>query len=295
MGEDVIVSDLYIPDHWDRGLTLCNVYFFVVCLSLGMLSFNPGTLQEEAYYHTANTRELIATEAATVMRTAYQNIYEIVAFADKMSDKLGERLSAKKIFKLYSDHVTQSKNSGSGAKAEPRSERMIDDALTIARRALVVPEVESVLRRADDVWGHESPFNSVSKIHGLIVKCRAKELVWVFQAIEHAVLTDQLEAASLSNRFVLGDQGKVGYAEVLILKNRFLNHLTNTWLPSKGCSGEILAVLHEKILTPVLWRAHVCPQTGPTPSMTWKKEWGRSMDLFLQFIEMAIYGPNYEI
>ena len=237
---------------------------------------------------------MIATEAATVTRTAYQNIYEIGAFSDKMSDKLGERLSAKKIFKLYSQHVTQSKSNALGGKAEPRSERMIDDALTIARRALVVPEVESVLRRADDTWGHESPFNSVSKIHGLIVKCRAKELVWVFQAIEHVVLTDQMEASSLSNRFVLGDQGKVGFADVLILKHRFLNHLTNTWLPSKGCSGEILAVLHAKIMTPVLWREHVCPHTGPTPSMTWKKEWGRSMDLYMQFVEIAVYGATYE-
>ena len=246
------------------------------------------------YYRCANIREEIATEAATVMRTAYQQIDEIVAFADRMSDKLGERIGAKRIAKLYAEHVMQSKSAGPTGKLEARSERMIDDALTIARRGLVVPEVESVLRRTDEMWGHESPFNSVAKIQGLIVKCRPKELIWVFQAVEHVVLCDQMEASALSNRFVLGDTGRVGYADVLIMKHRLLNHMTNIWLPSKGCSGDVLATLHEKIMTPLLWREHVCPANGPTPPMTWKKEWGRSMDLYLQFVEIAIYGNTFE-
>ena len=246
------------------------------------------------YYRCANIREEIATEAATVMRTAYQQIDEIVAFADRMSDKLGERIGAKRIAKLYAEHVIQSKSAGPAGKLEARSERMIDDALTIARRGLVVAEVESVLRRTDEIWGHESPFNSVAKIQGLIVKCRPKELIWVFQAVEHVVLCDQMEASALSNRFVLGDTGRVGYADVLIMKHRLLNHMTNIWLPSKGCSGDVLATLHEKIMTPLLWRERVCPANGPTPPMTWKKEWGRSMDLYLQFVEIAIYGNTFE-
>ena len=86
-------------------------------------------LQEEMYYRCANIREEVATEAATVMRTAYQQIYEIAAFSDRMSDKHGERLSAKKIAKLYQDHVVQSKGGGIVVKTEMRSERMIDDAL----------------------------------------------------------------------------------------------------------------------------------------------------------------------
>ena len=28
--------------------------------------------------------------------------------------------------------------------------------------------------------------------------------------------------------------------------------------------------------------------------MTWKKEWGRSMDLYLQLVEIAIYGNTFE-
>ena len=80
------------------------------------------------YYRCANIREEIATEAATVMRTAYQQIDEIVAFADRMSDKLGERIGAKRIAKLYAEHVFQSKSAGPAGKLEARSERMFDDA-----------------------------------------------------------------------------------------------------------------------------------------------------------------------
>ena len=233
------------------------------------------------YYRCANIREEVATEAAAVMRTAYQQIYEIAAFSDRMSDKHGERLSAKRIAKLYQEHVVQSK----AGKTEMRSERMIDDALTIARRGLANNEVELVLRRSDERWGHESPFNSVAKIQGLISKCQAKQLVWVFQAIEHM---------AMSFRFVLGESGRVGYLDVILMKYRLLQHMTNSWLPSKGCSGEILSVLHEKVMTPSHWRVNVCPHDGPVPSMTWKKEWGRSMDLYLQFVEVAIYGTTYE-
>ena len=90
------------------------------------------------YYRCANIREEVVTEAATIQRTAFQSVYEIAAFSDAMSDKHGERLSAKKIAKLYADHVVQSKaSSGSVGKAEVRGERMIDDALTIARRGRV--------------------------------------------------------------------------------------------------------------------------------------------------------------
>eukprot|EP00435_Cladocopium_sp_Y103_P068515 s17_g31.t1 len=240
---------------------------------------------EGMYYRCANIREEVVTEAATVTRTAYQQIYEIASFSDRMSEKHGERLSAKKIAKLFADHVTQSKAGGVLGKGEVRSERMVDDVLTVARRGLSVPEIESVLRRSDGRWGHESPFSSVAKICGLISKCRPKDLVWVFQFIEHSVLTEQVESATLSTRFVLGDNSKVGFVDVILLKLRILQHLTNVWLPGKGCSGEVLAVLHEKMMTPNQWRDNVCPHSGPTPTMTWKKEWGRSMDLFLQFIE----------
>lgn len=243
------------------------------------------------YYRCANIREEVVTEAATIQRTAFQSVYEIAAFSDAMSDKHGERLSAKKIAKLYADHVVQSKaSSGSVGKAEVRGERMIDDALTIARRGLSVPEIEAVLRRCDNLWGHQSPFNSVAKICGVISKCRAKELVWVFQSIEHAVLTEQIETSAFTVRFSLGDASKIGYIDVLLLKLRVLQRLTNTWLPSQGCSGEVLAVLHDKVMFPVQWREHVCPHAGP---MTWKKEWGRSMDLYLQLIEVVIYGISY--
>lgn len=242
------------------------------------------------YYRCANIREEVVTEAAAVVRTAYQQIYEIAAFSDRMSDKYGERLSAKRIAKLYQEHVVQSK----AGKTEMRSERMIDDALTIARRGLANAEVEIVLRRSDERWGHGSPFNSVAKIQGLISKCQAKQLVWVFQSIEHLALTEQMEASAMSLRFVLGESGRVGYLDVLLMKYRLLQHMTNSWLPSKGCSGEVLSVLHEKVMTPSHWRVHVCPHDGPVPSMTWKKEWGRSMDLYLQFVEVAIYGTVFE-
>lgn len=239
-------------------------------------------------------REEIATEASTVVRTAFQIIYEILAFAEKMSEKLCERVTAKKLAKLYADNVRQS--SGGVVKSETRSDRMIDDAMTIARRGLVVPEVQQVLSKADSLWGHQSPFNSIAKVNGIISKCKPSQIVFCFQAIFHFVATNAIEAATLTYRYLIGEGAKVGYVEIILMKQKILSHLLNVWLTQKGCSGEIVAVLREKISTPNLWRANLQPNGGSDEpaNMTWKKDWPRAMDLALQFIEDTVYGCVFD-
>ena len=94
-----------------------------------------------------------------------------MGFADKMSE--AERLGAKRLAKWSQENVRQSKNEA--IRSEQRTESMIDDALT-ARPALSVPEIETGLRQADILWGHASPFNSVTKIAGITKKCKPAQM-----------------------------------------------------------------------------------------------------------------------
>ena len=211
-------------------------------------------------------------------RTAFQQIFEVAHFAERMSAKLGEKLSAKKVAKLYSDNVKQSRTSGdvggqgSVPRSESKSERMIDDALTIARRGFQIPEVLSVLKDCDNRWGHSSPFDSVSKIAGLIQKAKSAQLPFVFESIHHLVLNGAMDASDFSHRFLLGDRGKgISYLEILLTKQKLLQHMLAKWLPGAGCAGDVLSVLHDKVISPSAWRANVAPVSGPMPNMSWKQ------------------------
>ena len=239
--------------------------------------------EEAMYYRTSNLREQTQADATAVTRTAFQQIHEVIHFHDRMSAKYGEKLGAKKVAKLYAEHVKQRKawkkpeeEASSKTKVpdtEIKSERMIEDALTIGRRALSVPEVNAVLRDADGRWGHSSLFDSVAKIAGLLGKGKVQQYPFLFESIHHMVLTEQMEVSEFSFRGLLGDSRSKGipYFEVILLKQRFLHHLLSKWLPSKGCPGEVVSVLHDKVTTPAMWRLNVSPAEGPLPSMSWKQ------------------------
>ncbi len=221
-----------------------------------------------------------------VARTAFQVIYEVHAFCECMEQKLGERLSAKKVSQLYQEHVSQAPDT------EWRTESMIDMSLTIYKRAFVNPKILGCLRWCDNEFGQNGPLNSVNKIHACVTRTKdMKRLEWLFASIVDMVRMRFAEASEMSVRQITGGNanGK-GFGDVIIKKMELLEYLVDVWLPSIQFDAKIIAELRKHIMSHESFRANYHNYPEQPCMLAWKRGWPNSAELFLVFIDDFIYG-----
>ncbi len=222
-----------------------------------------------------------------VARTAFQVVYEVNAFRERMERKLGEGLSAKKVSQLYQDHVSQAPDS------EWRTEALIDMSLSIYKRAFVNPKIVECLRWCDNEYGQNGPLNKVNKIHACVTRTKdMKRLEWLFLSIVDMVRMRFAEASEMSVRQITGGgaNGK-GFGDVLIKKMELLEYLVDMWLPSIQFDAKIIAELRKHIMSHESFRANYHNYPDQQPCMlAWKRGWPNSAELFLVFLDDFIYG-----
>ena len=152
------------------------------------------------YWTAINIREVIAAEQVLV-RAAYQWIFVIVNFMLKHSAK-----SAKDVAKLWEA------NADLASDTEKVTDNMIDNAITIYKRALSIPEVNACIVRMEVKHGKNSAWNSIAKLHLGLTKAGSKPeyVKWCFLAIDDADRVGDLSPADITNTSLGGRAGHAG-------------------------------------------------------------------------------------
>ena len=219
-------------------------------------------------------------------RTAFQTVYEVHTFHERMEKKAGDRLSAKKVAQMYQEHVRQAQES------EQRTESMIDMCMTVYRRAFTNKNILECLRWCDNEFGKQGPLNTVGKLHACITRTKdTRRLEWLFTSIVDIIRMGRAEASEISVRQITGGSaGKKGFGDVLIKKQELLEYIIDTWLPSVHVDSKIMALLRQHTMTHADFRKYFAPYKDGVASLSWKRGWTNSSELVLGLIDSLIYS-----
>ena len=102
--------------------------------------------------------------------------------------------------------------------AEPITETFVENAVYIWNRALCYNDVQTVLIRGAERFGHGSPFDSINKIALLIRKCKMDEtkVKWVFSVMLDRVQEGYVTVGELSNTLLFGTKEKRGRLDAIL-------------------------------------------------------------------------------
>ena len=156
--------------------------------------------EDTVYWKAINIREIIAAEQVLV-RSAYQWIFVIVMFMQKHSAK-----TAKDVAKLWDEKAELASDT------EKVTDNMIDNAITIYKRALSIQEVNACIVRMEAKHGKTSAWNSIAKLHLGLTKVGSKPeyVKWCFQAIDDADRIGDLNPADITTTTLDGRSGHNG-------------------------------------------------------------------------------------
>jgi hypothetical protein len=258
--------------------------------------------EDERYWRSCNLREELVAKHAAVRRTALQTIFEIMTFKTRWERVKGVTLKPFDIAKLYKEQVKQSKDS------EAISENMVRDCIMVFQKALCVDGVRQCIDQLEEKCGLKSPFNSTSKLMAMAQRSQ-EDIAWVFESITDAVLRGMMTADALSLKalapkanaaFHASSGSAVGLLELLCLKRRALQFLTNEMLPSIGFKVDEVVLVRQALDSHKAWAHKIAgPAGGPSANISWMAKLSPALVEALRFIEAGLgvdwaFGPSSE-
>lgn len=136
----------------------------------------PDGPDRQRFYRAMNLREKRRTQAV-LARSPFGRIFEVVA-VEKSLARSKANVTPQHV---YDDFVAKAQFS---PVAEPLSLNLIDNSLSIYRRAFCIPEVKSVVKMFDSKFGKGSVFDTMTKLFDIVTICKTKErITWAFLAI----------------------------------------------------------------------------------------------------------------
>jgi hypothetical protein len=247
--------------------------------------------EDQKYWRSCNLREELVAKHAAVRRTALQTIFEIMTFKTRWERVKGVTLKPHDIANLYKEQVKQSKDS------EAISENMVRDCILVYQRALGVEGVRQCIDKLEERCGLKSPFNSTSKLVTMAQRGQ-EDIAWLFESITDVVLRGMTTADALSLKalapkasaaFPAGPGGSVGVLELLCLKRRALQFLTNEMLPSIGFKVDEVVLVRQALESHQAWADKIAgPPGGPAANISWMAKLSPALVEALRFTEAGL-------
>jgi hypothetical protein len=157
---------------------------------------------EAIYFEAFNLRERLITDVSALARTTYQRVHEIAIFKQRVSKVLGANTSHKRLAEEFNKNAKLAKGS------EEVTTDFVGHALAIFEKAFKIPAVVEAIRELEAKCNVKSPFDSVAKLNGIIVKAGSSELIaWTFATIADKVLSGAASPADFSVALLLGKGG----------------------------------------------------------------------------------------
>ena len=248
----------------------------------------------DKYARAVNEREQVAESYEAVYWTTFQRIFAIHRY--RLShEAVNGSTSSKAVAEAYNAKITLARRS------EPVTPHFVDSANTIIARAFNMPDVQQLVQECDMLYGHRSPFDSISKLQGIISKSGTPELIrWVVNCIADLYKSNQIKPGNLGHAELTGyGKGGKGLVDVLILKYQIKEYMLLTLCTKHSLELKAIEEMRRVLVSHQAYREMLSPYPDSTANLSninlsWQAGFPKSCVLFLQFAEEVLYNTTWD-
>ena len=166
------------------------------CFSSALLTFKHLATKEEKEFETIRMRQEAAHRFVMISYTPVQWVYKI----NQMQKDREQKLTPAQIAALFTKYQVKAAQG-----QEEISVTFVENASYIGTHGLCYTEVTTALVEGAELYSHKSMFDSVSKIAGLIRRCKMdpKKVKWIFTLMLDRVRAGHQALADFSSNTAL--------------------------------------------------------------------------------------------
>ena len=252
------------------------------------ISFEQIENETERLWRAVRLREQLTANFQNMARTALQRIYEVVEVRNRADTHAGGTgVSAQSLAAMYND---KGKLVG-----ESMTANFIEQALTVHKVLLSNDTACKIVRDADEKWQQNSPFNSVTKLHTIVVKSKdatdSDLLIWILQTIIFLIDYKLVTAGELSLRVL---QQQRGLLDLLAVKEKMKQYLLDAWIPDLGMSFANKDTLRTVFANHASYTLYFGGPDELNVDMTWQAGWSCGASMVSRLIAEAVYGVAHD-
>ena len=193
---------------------------------------------EPRYWRAQNLRQGLIEVGLVAQLSVRQWIYDVVGFKVAKEKEFQKAVSATTLAKLYNDNVRWAGSS------ESLSDSFVDQAITVYRRVLSLPDARACLEWAEENMLTTYPWRNMKALHAIVERCTTSvKIVWAVQGVTDLFRMGLLEVAKLTGSKLR--DCRESYLEVLNVKHAIKMEIVEQWLPSAGFDMDKMTRMQE--------------------------------------------------
>lgn len=219
---------LRIKERIEQGADEAELHEWRVSCLTCTFSFETKTTAEEKYWRAVNLREKVVGDFEALARDVPQRIMELVSYKQLMKKVHNKDLSNEALAAAWANEVNQVDS----RLSEKVTKNFVDTAMKVYNR-LMFPEILEIIMEDTRVHGKGSPFNSLSSLEQITMKCKSPDqMKWVVQGIHDSLvyLPSEFGVGAFSFRQLKGSGGSVGQIALFLAKQEILSHFKSTYV-----------------------------------------------------------------
>ncbi|CAK0825748.1 unnamed protein product [Prorocentrum cordatum] len=262
--------------------------------------------QDEVYFAVLNMRQEVVVKFETLARAAYQWIFEIVAFRQRMIKELGGKdngekeksISPKVVTDLFNKYAESDEGLKSAQSNEQVNEEFVRSAIAVYERILRISQAAATVLWFEHTYGMSSPLDSVFKLHRIAKRIRTDDVPWVFAQMRDMLESKRMGPKDFPDTALAGTAagGGRGLVDLYVLKNDMRVFLIGSEGQRLGVATSSLTEMQRLFSTFEIYREKVQPFTGETGSLdrSYQTGWSKSSLRFMGFVEEVVFGEAYD-
>ena len=270
------------------------------------MHFKVMASQDEVFFAALNMRQEVVTKFETLARTAYQWIFEIVAFRQRKIKEMGGKdgndkeksMSAKVVQDLFNKHSESGEGYTSAQSTEQVNEEFVRAAIAVYDKILRNPQAAETVLWFEHTFGMASPLDSVFKLHRIAKRIKSENVPWVFAQMKDKLESKLMGPKDFPDRVLTGsaDGGGRGLVDLYVLKNEMRVFLIGSEGQRLGITTSSLSEMQRLFANFETYRGKVQPLTGDTSSLdrSYQTGWSKSSLRFMGFVEEVVFGEAYD-
>ena len=251
--------------------------------------------EDKVYFAALNMRQDIVVKFETLARTAYQWVFEVIAFRQRKLKELGgenKTLHHKTLCELFNE------NTQTTERQEEVNEEFVKACVAVYDKILRHPLAQDIVLWFEHTYGQLSPLDSVYKMHRIAKKAKPADVPWVFACMKDKLESKAMGPRDFPERILTGsaEGGGRGLVDLFALKSDMRSFLLNSEGQRLGIDGAALAEMNRCFADFQVYREQVTPINGDASSMdrSYQSGWARSTVRCMGFVEEVVFGESYD-
>ena len=263
----------------------------VRCLTC-TFSFETTTTAEEKYWRAVNLREKVVGDFEALARDVPQRIMELVSYKQLMKKVHNKDLSNEALAEAWASEVNQVDS----RLSDKVTKNFVDTAMKVYNR-LMFPDILEIIMEDTRVHGKGSPFNSLSSLEQITMKCKSQDqMKWVVQGIHDSLvhLPSEFGVGAFSFRQLKGSGGSVGQIALFLAKQEIFAHFKSTYV-SKIPRDEFKEMISTEMCSHVSFRNLLgAPGHDAHVDKSWLGGLCESENFAVNFIKNVVYNGVHD-